>query len=230
MVNTTSETIEFPANGGSASGYVARPAEGGPHPAVVVIQEWWGLNDNIRDIANRIAAEGYVALAPDLYHGSMATEPDEAEKLMMALEQVQAVTDLGGAIAALQARGDVDGDRLGVTGFCLGGGLALLLAMKNPAVRAAAPFYGVPMGDLAEASNIKGAVLAIYAGLDAFVTGDYVEQVRGALSGAGVRHEIQVYADADHAFFNDSSAAHKADDAADAWGRLTSFFAAELKG
>ena len=229
MAATTSESLEFTANGGTTAGYLARPAEGGVHPAVVVIQEWWGLNDNIRDIADRIAAEGYVALAPDLYHGNVTAEPDEAQKLMMALQQDKAVTDMNGAVAALQARDDVDGAKIGVTGFCLGGGLALLLAMKNPAVTAAAPFYGVPMGDLAEASNIQGGVLGLYAGQDGFVTSDYVDQVHQALRAAGVSHTIHTYPDADHAFFNDTSPAFKADDAADAWERLKAFFAEQLK-
>ena len=229
MVTTTFETLEFKANGGAATGYLARPAGGGPYPAVVVIQEWWGLNDNIRDIANRIAAEGYVALAPDLYHGNVTAEPDEAQKLMMALQQEKAVVDMNGAVSALQARDDVDSARVGVTGFCLGGGLALLLAMKNPAITAAAPFYGVPMGDLSEAANIQGGVLGLYAGQDGFVTAEYVDQVRRALEGAGVSHEIHTYPDADHAFFNDTTGAYKADDATDAWGRLTRFLAAQLR-
>ena len=229
MVATTSESLEFPANGGATTGHLARPAEPGAYPAVIVIQEWWGLNDNIRDIANRIAAEGYVALAPDLYHGNVTAEPDEAQKLMMALQQDKAVVDMNGAVAALQARDDVDGSKVGVTGFCLGGGLALLLAMKNPAVTAAAPFYGVPMGDLAEASNIQGGVLGLYAGQDGFVTSDYVDEVHAALRSAGVSHEIHTYPDAGHAFFNDTSEAFKADDAADAWERLKAFFAAQLK-
>ena len=230
MALTTSITMEFPANGGRANGYMARPMEIGSWPAVVVIQEWWGLNDNIRDITNRIAAEGYVALAPDLYHGQATQEPGEAEKLMMALSQEQAVVDLNGAIAELQRRDDVMAEAIGTTGFCLGGGLALLLAMKNPAVKAAAPFYGVAMGDLAEAKNIKGAVLGIYGGRDEFVKAEYVAQVRQALEGAGVAHEIQVYAEADHGFFNDQSGHYKADDAADAWKRLLAFLAKQLKG
>ena len=197
---------------------------------MVVIQEWWGLNDNIRDIANRVAAEGYVALAPDLYHGNVTAEPDEAQKLMMAMQQDKAVVDMNGAVAALQARDDVAEGGIGVTGFCLGGGLALLLATKNPAVTAAAPFYGVPMGDLSEVSNIQGGVLGLYAGLDAFVTAEYVGQVRSALEAAGVSHEIHTYPEADHAFFNDTGDAYKADDAADAWERLKTFLAAQLKG
>lgn len=229
MVATRSEALEFKANGGTATGYLSRPATGGPFPAVVVIQEWWGLNENIRDIADRIAAEGYVALAPDLYHGNVTAEPDEAQKFMMALQQDKAVVDMNGAVSALQARDDVIGAKIGVTGFCLGGGLALLLAMKNPAVTAAAPFYGVPMGDLSEAANIQGGVLGLYAGQDGFVTGEYVEQVRSALAAAGVSHEIHTYPEADHAFFNDTSDAYKEDDAGDAWERLTRFFAGQLQ-
>ncbi|MEE9277333.1 MAG: dienelactone hydrolase family protein [Dehalococcoidia bacterium] len=223
MVATTSESLEFSANGGTAAGYLARPAEGGPYPGVIVIQEWWGLNDNIRDIANRIAAEGYAALAPDLYHGNVTAEPDEAGKLMLALSQEQAVVDMGGAVAALQARSGVNADAIAVTGFCMGGGLALLLGMKNPAIKAVAPFYGVPMGDLADCKNLQGPVLAIYAGLDQFVSAEYVEQVRQALQAAGISHAIQVYPDADHGFFNDTAEAHKADDAADAWEKLKAF-------
>ena len=128
------EYVTFAANGGSAGGYLARPSEGGPFPGVVVIQEWWGLNPNICDIANRIAAEGYVALAPDLYHGQITAEPGEAEKIMMGVQEPQALLDMSGAVAALQARADVRADRIGVTGFCLGGGMSLLLAMHNPAV------------------------------------------------------------------------------------------------
>ncbi len=228
MVETASTTLEFAANGGTANGYLAHPKSGGPYPGVVVIQEWWGLNDNIKDIANRIAAEGYVALAPDLYHGEVAAEPDLAQKLMMSLVQEQAVKDMNGAVSALQARDDVVSDKIGTTGFCMGGGLALLLHMSNSAVKASAPFYGVPMGDLANVSNIQGGVLGIYAGLDGFVTQEYVDKVQDALNDANVPNEIIVYADADHGFFNDTGDVFKADDAADSWDKLKSFFASNL--
>ena len=230
MPPTTFETLTFTANGGTVAGYLARPVGGEPYPGVIVIQEWWGLNDNIREIANRIAAEGYVVLAPDLYHAQATSEPDEAQKLMLALSQERAVTDLNGAVAALQARTDVLADAIGVTGFCMGGGLALLLAMKNPAVTATAPFYGVPMGDLAEASNIRGRVLALYAGKDEFVNAGVVEQVRAALTAGGVAHEIHVYPESDHAFFNDTRPeVYNAADAADAWERLLRFWAETLR-
>ena len=224
------ENIEFAANGGTAQGYLARPAEGGPYPGVVVIQEWWGLNPNICDIANRIAAEGYVALAPDLYHGAVTAEPGEAEKLMMSMQEPQALVDMSGAVAALQARDDVVADKIGVTGFCLGGGMSLLLAMEHPAVTAAAPFYGVPGAGMGNAGQISGAVMGFYAGHDDWVNADVVESIRTALADAGVRHELHVYPQSQHGFFNDTNAdVHDPEAAADAWQRLTAFFAAELQ-
>ncbi|MYD17732.1 MAG: dienelactone hydrolase family protein [Chloroflexi bacterium] len=224
------QQIQFPANGGSASGYLARPVEGGPYPGVVVIQEWWGLNPNICDIANRIAAEGYVALAPDLFHGAVTAEPDEAQKLMMSLQEPNALVDMSGAVAALQARDDVRSDRIGVTGFCLGGGMSLLLAMNNPAVTAAAPFYGVPGAGLDNAAKIQGAVMGFFAGRDEWINAEVVESLQTALDGAGVRNEIHMYPDSDHGFFNDTSDIYDPEAAADAWDKLKAFFAAELQG
>ncbi len=223
------ETIEFAANGGDASGYLARPADGGPYPGVVVIQEWWGLNPNICDIANRIAAEGYVALAPDLFHGAVTAEPDEAQKLMMSLQEPNALVDMSGAVAALQARDDVRADRIGVTGFCLGGGMALLLAMNNPAVTAAAPFYGAPAAGMGDAANIRAALIGFYAGHDDWINAEAVAGIQSALDQAGVRNQIHVYPDSQHGFFNDTSDAHDPQAAADAWRKLTAFFAAELQ-
>ena len=223
------ETLEFPANGGTASGYLAKPVEGGPFPAVVVIQEWWGLNPNICDIANRIAAEGYVALAPDLFHGAVTAEPDEAQKLMMSLQEPNALVDMSAAVAALQARADVRADRIGVTGFCLGGGMSLLLAMNNPAVSAAAPFYGVPGAGMDAAANIQGAVMGFYAGRDEWINADVVSGIQSALNDAGVRNQIHMYEDSDHGFFNDTADIYDPEAAADAWDKLKAFFAAELQ-
>src|SRR4051794_23611625 len=132
------DMIEFKSNGATAQGYVA--GEGGP--GVLVIQEWWGLNDHIKDIVERFAAAGFVALAPDLYHGKVTTEPDGAGKLMMALNIEQAGKDMSGAIDELQRRtGRI---KVGVVGFCMGGGLALVVSCQRPdAVAAVAPFYGL---------------------------------------------------------------------------------------
>ena len=224
------EFLNYAANGGNAGGYLAMPAEGGPHPGVIVIQEWWGLNPNICDIANRLATEGYAALAPDLFNGELTREPDIAQKLMMKLQEPDALAVMNGAVAALQAREDVDADRIGATGFCLGGGMTLLLAMHNPAVKAAAPFYGTPGQGMGAAAGITAAVEGFFAGKDDWVDAEAVETIRSALAGAGVRHNINLYENSEHGFFNDTNpGAHDPEAAQDAWQKLTAFFAAELK-
>src|SRR3954467_5943814 len=137
------ELVDFPSNGHGASGCRHVP-EGGSGPGLVVIQEWWGLVPHITDLCDRFAAEGFVALAPDLYHGETTTEPDEAGKLMMAMNLDQAGRDMGGAVAFLQGHDSVSGDKVGVTGFCMGGGLAMVLACQQPeAIAACVPWYGI---------------------------------------------------------------------------------------
>src|SRR3954469_13413784 len=137
------EIVEFPSNGTTGQGYLATPSSGSG-PGVVVIQEWWGLVPHIKDVCDRFAAEGFTALAPDLYHGQSTTEPDEAGKLMMALNIDEAAKDMGGAVDYLKASDAVRGEGVGVVGFCMGGGLALLLATQRPDdIKACVPFYGV---------------------------------------------------------------------------------------
>src|SRR5579872_7459455 len=129
-VTAMGDIIEFASNGGTAQGYLATPADGGTGPGVVVIQEWWGLVPHIKSVADRFAREGLVALAPDLYHGTSVSEPDEAAKLAMALNMAQAAKDLSGAVDETLRRASTE--RVGVVGFCMGGGLALLLATQRP--------------------------------------------------------------------------------------------------
>src|SRR5690349_13150604 len=136
------ESITFPANGGSGQGYLALPESTGLHRAVVVIQEWWGLDDHIKDITRRFASEGFVALAPDLYHGAVADEPDDARRLVMDLQIPEAAKEMAGAAAYLAARNDVAPKKVGSIGFCLGGSLSLLLAATSSQVGAVASFYG----------------------------------------------------------------------------------------
>ncbi|MDZ7732093.1 MAG: dienelactone hydrolase family protein [Acidimicrobiia bacterium] len=131
------EMVEFPSNGSTATGYLAVP-DRGSGPGVLVIQEFWGLVDHIKDVCERFAAEGFVALAPDLYHGETTDEPDEAGKLMMALNLDRAIRDLGGAADFLAGHDAVTSSKLGVTGFCMGGGLALALAAERPTASAPA--------------------------------------------------------------------------------------------
>ncbi|MEQ1788373.1 MAG: dienelactone hydrolase family protein, partial [Acidimicrobiales bacterium] len=164
------ERIEFASNGGSATGYLAVPEVGSGIP-LVVIQEWWGLVPHIEDVCDRFAAEGFVALAPDLYRGESTTEPDEAGKLMMALNLDQAARDMAGAVDEVALRGG--GDRVGVTGFCMGGGLALVLATQRPdKVKACVPWYGIiPWpGVQPDWSALDAPVLGHFAEDDGFFT------------------------------------------------------------
>jgi carboxymethylenebutenolidase len=198
------EIVEFPSNGSTAEGYLAVP-EGGVRIPLVVIQEWWGLVPHITDVCDRFAAEGFVALAPDLYHGETATEPDEAGKLMMALNIDQAAKDMGGAVDKVA---EVAGsDRVGVTGFCMGGGLALVVAAKRPdKVKAVVPWYGLIPWPNAEPdwSKLDARVLGHYAGDDGFFTPDKVAELQQTLTDLGKDAHLHVVPGAGHAFFNDT--------------------------
>src|ERR1700753_1774432 len=137
------ESVSFPSNGSSAEGYLATAAGGSGGPGVIVIQEWWGLVPHIRDVVDRFAGAGFTALAPDLYHGETTTEPDEAGKLMMALNMGQAAKDISGAVDYLLSRDETTSEHVGIVGYCMGGGLALYAATIRPdAIKATAPYYG----------------------------------------------------------------------------------------
>ncbi len=198
------EIVEFASNGGTASGYLAVPDGGGGLP-LVVIQEWWGLVPHIKDVCERFAAEGFVALAPDLFHGTTTTEPDEAGKLMMTLNLAQAAKDLSGAVTKVQ---EVSGrEHIGVTGFCMGGGLALMLACQRPdAVAACVPFYGLIAWEGAQPdwSALSASVLGHYAADDGFFTPDRVAQLQEQLVDLGKDVDLHVHPGVDHAFFNDT--------------------------
>jgi carboxymethylenebutenolidase len=223
------EIVEFPSNGSTARGYLATP-EGGRGIPVVVIQEWWGLVPHIEDVCDRFATEGFVALAPDLYHGETTTEPDEAGKLMMAMNIDQAAKDMSGAVDKVA---EVAGtDRVGVTGFCMGGGLALVLASRRPdKVKAAVPWYGLfPWpGSEPDWSTLDAAVLGHYAGNDSFFTPELAEQMEKNMHAAGVDAQVHVVADADHAFFNDTRPeVHDPEASAQCWRETLDFLREKL--
>jgi carboxymethylenebutenolidase len=195
------EMVEFTANGGTCPGYLA----GDRGPGLVVIQEWWGLVPHIKDVADRFAAEGFTALAPDLYRGQETAEPDEAGKLLMALNLEQAAKDMSGAIDLLVER--TGKPAVGVVGFCMGGGLALMLATQRPdAVKACAPFYGVIPWPSAQPdwSKMDAKVEGHFAEKDEYFTPDKVKELEGTLKGLGKDVVLDVHPGVDHAFFNDS--------------------------
>ena len=196
------EMLTFPSNGHTCDGYLAGDGTG---PGVIVIQEWWGLVPHIKDVADRFAAAGFTALAPDLYHGQSTTEPDGAGKLMMALNLEQAAKDLSGAIALLQER--TGRAKVGVVGYCMGGGLALVLASKRPdAVAAAAPYSGViPWKSVQpDWSAITATVVGEYGELDDSANPDAVHALEAKLRELGKDATLHVHPGAQHAFFNDT--------------------------
>ena len=218
------ERVTFKANGHQTEGYLARPASG-KGPGVIVLQEWWGLVPHIEDIANRFAAEGFFALAPDLYHGEKATGPDQAGKLMMALDIERAEKDLAGAIDYLKAQPGVTGSAVGTVGFCMGGALSLFAASKNPEVGACVVFYGGHPKVNPDLPALKAPVLGLWAGKDGFVTPDVVAQLDQKLTTLGKPHEFHTYPNADHAFFNDTRPeVYDPAAAKDAWKRTIEFF------
>jgi carboxymethylenebutenolidase len=222
------EMVEFKSNGGTAAGYLAVP-ESGSGAGVVVIQEWWGLVPHIKNVCERFAAEGFVALAPDLYHGRATTSPDEAGKLMMALNIEQAEKDLRGAIRYLLAHESVRGERVGTIGFCMGGALSLYAASKNERVGACVVFYGGHPKVKPDLENMRAPLLGFYAERDDFATPAAARELEAKLTALGKSAEIHVYDDADHAFFNDDRPeVFNATAAADAWQRTLRFFREHL--
>lgn len=218
--------VEIPSNGHTVPAYLSLPASG--HGAgVVVIQEWWGLVPHIKSVVDRLAAEGFVAIAPDLYHGKETREPDEAGKLAMSLEIDRATRDMSGAVSYLLQHDSVRGETVGVVGFCMGGGLALTLAAARPEVGAAVSFYGAPQG--LDAGAIKGAVLAHFAEHDHFVTPAVSQQLGDQLKGAGIDTTTYHYPGTDHAFFNDARPeVYSPEAAATAWQRTLAFLRERL--
>jgi len=222
-----SKMVEFPSNGTKTSGYLATPAVG-KGPGVLVLQEWWGLVRHIKSVCDRFAAEGFTALAPDLYHGKTASEPDEAGKLFMALNIAQAEKDLRGAATALLQHSSTK--TIGAMGFCMGGQLALFAATLNPAVGACVDFYGVHPNVKPDYTKLSGPVLGLFAEKDQFVTPQVAKEVDAAIKKAGKRSEIHVYPQVEHAFFNDErSDVYNKAAADDAWRRTLAFFRQHVK-
>lgn len=224
------ELVRFAANGGQADGYLATPSAG-RGPGVIVIQEWWGLNDQIKGVADKLAREGFTALAPDFYDGQGAKigEPDKAGKLMMSLRRDDAVKVARGAATYLLAQKVVSSRRVGVIGFCMGGGLALLTASVVPdQVGAVVDCYGVGPLTPKDVSAIRAPVLGIFGGKD-HIEPETIAALGRDLTAAGATFEQHTYPHADHAFLNEQRAdVYREGDARDAWGRIIPFLRRHL--
>ena len=217
--------VTFPANGSDGMGYLAQPDDGGTHPGVIVIQEWWGLDGHIRDIADRFAREGFVALAPDMYHGKFATEPDEARKLVMNMNREQAQKDLLGSVAYLRSLPEVAPKKFGVIGFCMGGSLTLNVAVAAPSeIAAAAPFYAGFRPPPEELAKIQAEMFCAFGADDGGIPVDQVRQFEDTLRKQGKNAVVKVYEGAPHSFFNDTKDSYRPAAAHDAWEHALNLF------
>ena len=225
------QAVTFRSGDGSAQGILYLPQTPGPHPALVVIHEWWGLNDWIKQEAAGFASKGYVALAVDLYRGKVATDPETAHELSRGLPQDQGVQDLVAAVNFLQHRKDVDRNRIGAVGWCMGGGYAMQLAIAEPALKAVAINYGALATDKTALRKIHAAILGNFGGQDKGIPPDAVHAFEAAMQSLGKPVDAKIYPDAGHAFENpNNKSGYRPEDAADALGRIDRFFASELKG
>ncbi|MFC8359864.1 dienelactone hydrolase family protein [Streptomyces griseorubiginosus] len=216
------QNVTFPSGGTTAHGYLALPPAGSG-PGVIVIQEWWGLTDHIADVAHRLAAEGFVALAPDLYGGNVAHEDAEALRMMRALPVGRGVELLSGAVDHLLSLPEVTSETVGAVGFCMGGGFVLYLAAADPRVSAAVPFYGVIQGELPDFSGLRAEILGHYGELDESIPAEHLDVLRETVrEQSGITPDLHMYS-ADHAFFNDGRPVHDAESAALAWQRTVPF-------
>jgi len=201
------EMVSFASNGDQADGYLAIPASGSG-PGVLVLQEWWGLVPQLKSVADRLAAEGFVALAPDLYHGDIAEhdEMDKASHLMTSLPMDRAARDMGGAVAYLRAHPAVSRDQIGALGYCMGGMLTLLVAtQQGDKFGAVAPYYGAPLGDGPDWSNLSAPVRGHFAEHDDFFPPAAIKELEQKLRAMGKDVEFEVHPGTGHAFCNEEN-------------------------
>ena len=228
------EKVNVTLNGQKVAGWLAKPVSG-KGPAVVVIQEWWGLVPHVKDVTERFAKEGFVAFAPDLYHGKTTTSPDEAGRLLMELDVERAGREIAGAGAFLLQRPECASKKFGIVGFCMGGSVALYAAATRP-FGAAVTFYGggiaqgrfgFPPG-LELGARLQVPWLGLYGDLDQHIPTAEVEQVREVVASAAVPAEVVRYAEADHGFHCDERPSFHAESSSDAWARTLAFLGAHL--
>jgi carboxymethylenebutenolidase len=206
------------------------PAGKGPFPAIIVIHEWWGLNDWVKDEAGKLAGEGYVALAIDLYRGKVATTPEMAHEIMRGVPEDRAKRDLHAAFEFLQSQPDVKKDRIGAIGWCMGGGYSLDVALQEPTLAADVINYGHLATDTEALKKINAPILGLFGGQDHGITPDDVHKFEAAMKQLGKKIEVKIYDDAGHGFENPNNKdGYRAADTADVWQRTIGFLAANLK-
>lgn len=223
--------VAFPSSiAGQASGYLSLPDGKGKHPAIVVVMEWWGLTDWVREQADRFAKQGYVALAVDLYRGKSTSDPNVAHELMRGMPEDRAVADLKAGFAYLAGRSDVDVTKIGSIGWCMGGGYSLALATNEPRLAACVINYGRLVTDPATIAKINAPILGNFGGKDNGISADDVKAFSKALMDAKKSADVKIYSEAGHGFMNPNNTNGYVKAAADdAWTRIDAFLSKNLR-
>jgi carboxymethylenebutenolidase len=226
---TTSKNVSYKSGDETVQAVLYAPDGKGTAPGVVVIHEWWGLNDWVKEQASKLADQGYVTLAIDLYRGKVATTPDEAHEIMRGVPEDRAARDLHAAVEFLKSRSNVKKDRIASIGWCMGGGYSLDVALQEPTLSAAVINYGHLASDSESLKKIKAPILGLFGGQDRGIPTEDVKKFEQALKQQGNKVEVVIYPDAGHGFENpNNKTGYRADDAADAWKRTVNFLADTL--
>jgi len=228
--NPEPQRVSFPSGNDTAQGLLYLPTGAGPHPALVVIHEWWGLNDWVKEQAAQFAALGYVALAVDLYRGQVATDPDAAHQLSRGLPQDRGVRDLVSAVHFLEQRKDVEARRIGAIGWCMGGGYAIQLAVAEPTLRSVVVNYGSLPTDRASLARIHASILGNFGGKDMGIPPAAVDDFAAEMKQLGNPPDVKIYPEAGHAFENpNNKVGFRSQDAEDAHRRIVTFLSRTLQ-
>jgi carboxymethylenebutenolidase len=226
----TGKAVSYKSGDETVQGVLYTPEGKGLFPGIIVIHEWWGLNDWVKEQAVKLADEGYVTLAVDLYRGKVATSPDEAHELMRGVPEDRAARDLHAGFEFLQSQKNVKVDRIGSIGWCMGGGYSLDVALQEPTLAAAVINYGHLATDQGSLKKINASMLGLFGGQDRGIPVDDVKKFEQTLKQMGKKVDVVIYSDAGHGFENpNNKAGYRADDAADAWKRTVNFLASTLK-
>jgi carboxymethylenebutenolidase len=224
------KSVSYKSGDETVQAIVYTPSGSGPFPAVIVIHEWWGLNDWVKDQASKLSDQGYVALAIDLYRGKVAATSDEAHEISRGVPEDRARRDLKAAFDYLSSQSNVKKDRIGAIGWCMGGGYSLDVALDEPTLAADVINYGHLATDNDALKKINAPILGLFGGLDKGITPDDVHKFEASLKQMGKTIDVTIYDDAGHAFENPNNTnGYRAADAADAWKRTVDFLAANLK-
>ena len=226
----TAKDVSYKSGEDTVQAVLYTPQGKGPFPALVVIHEWWGLNDWVKEQASKLADEGYVTIAVDLYRGKVATTPDTAQQLMRDVSDERADRDLHMAVEFLKSQAEVKKDRIGAIGWCMGGGYALDVALQEPSLAADVINYGQLEADPGDLKKLKAPILGLFGGQDRSIPQSDVNKFAQQLKSFGKNVDVHIYPEAGHAFENpNNTVGYRKDDAADAWKRTVEFLAANLK-